>query len=277
MTLITPAQLAAVAPKADPKIAAAILNHADDVLPRYGLATRARLTDFMAHALVESAYFTTCAENLNYSATRLMEVWPSRFPTLGSCAGFAHVPEALACKVYNGRMGNNDARDGWTYRGQGLLQITGKDNFTRLAAKLGKTVEQTALHITSEAGMLECAAATYVMLGAPAHADMGDILATTRCINGGTNGLADRKAMLAKCQNVWPTVVSPTPELDLIIHTIADRAAEAGVKPRPAKAPPVVSPARVPDTYLPPAMVQHPVKPALTFWQRVAARFGRVA
>lgn len=211
MPIITLAQLAIVAPKADPKLAAAAVDHADDVLVRYGLATPARLADFMAHVLVESAYLTTAAEDLNYSATRLMAVWPDRFPTLGSCAGFAHVPEALACKVYGGRMGNNRARDGWTYRGQGLLQITGKDTYQRLATKLGKTLEETVLFITSAEGMLECAAAVYVMLGAPEHADRGDIVATTRCINGGLNGLDDRKAMRAKCSKVWAKVETPTP------------------------------------------------------------------
>ncbi len=144
MPLITRADLARVAPHAAADIVGPVVDHADDVLPRYGLATAERLPDFLAHVLVESAYGTTCAENLNYSADRLHVVWPSHFPTVASAEPFAHNAEALADKVYGGRMGNTGPNDGWLFRGQGLLQITGRDNFARLAAKLGKTVRGDA-------------------------------------------------------------------------------------------------------------------------------------
>ncbi len=81
-------------------------------------------------------------ENLNYSAALLTEVWPSRFPTIASAKPFARSPRKLANKVYGGRMGNTAPDDRWRYRGRGLPQITGKENYDRFG--LAKTPEKAA-------------------------------------------------------------------------------------------------------------------------------------
>lgn len=209
MPLITAAQLARVAPRALSVVVAAIIDHADHVLPRYGLATTARLTDFMAHVLVESQGLQRLHENLSYSAERLCAVWPSRFPSLDEAAPLAHNPQALANAVYGGRMGNGGPDDGWLNRGAGLLQTTGHDNIARLARHMGLSFEAARTMLTSAAGMLEAAAATYCMLGAPACADRGDIVGSTRAVNGGATGLADRRKALALCRKVWPRVPLP--------------------------------------------------------------------
>lgn len=70
-------------------------------------------------------------ENLNYSAKRLTQVWPGRFPNLASAQPYANNPQKLANKVYGGRMGNINPNDGWLFRGRGLPQITGRDNYRR--------------------------------------------------------------------------------------------------------------------------------------------------
>jgi putative chitinase len=76
-------------------------------------------------------------ENLNYTtAARIRAVWPTRFPTEASAKPFVKNPQKLANKVYGGRMGNTGANDGWTYRGRGFVQITGKDNYERAGKKL---------------------------------------------------------------------------------------------------------------------------------------------
>ncbi|MBD9569023.1 hypothetical protein [Ensifer sp. ENS08] len=75
--------------------------------------------------------FQPVSENLNYSAKRLTEVWPSRFPTLAAAAPYANSPQRLANKVYGGRLGNVDSGDGWLFRGRGLAQITGRENYAR--------------------------------------------------------------------------------------------------------------------------------------------------
>ena len=88
-------------------------------------------------AILAEAYHETggrmqpVEENLNYSARRMMQVWPRRFPTIASTEPYAGKPQALANKVYGGRLGNVSPGDGWRYRGRGLAQITGRVNYTR--------------------------------------------------------------------------------------------------------------------------------------------------
>ncbi|MFK0273629.1 chitinase [Ensifer sp. NPDC090286] len=81
-------------------------------------------------------------ENLSYTAERIAEVWPTRLPTIASAKPFARNPRKLANKVYGGRMGNTAPDDGWLYRGRGLPQITGKENYEKFG--LAKTPEKAA-------------------------------------------------------------------------------------------------------------------------------------
>ena len=78
------------------------------------------------------------AENLTYSsAERIRAVWPKRFPGLGDALPFVRNPQGLANKVYAGRMGNVGPNDGWTYRGRGYPQTTGRENYERFGRLLG--------------------------------------------------------------------------------------------------------------------------------------------
>jgi putative chitinase len=185
--------------KPDPAIVAMIADHADEVFPRYGITTIRRQACILAHACVETANFSTLEESLNYSAERLHVVWPKRFPTVASAQPFAHNPQALANKVYGGRLGNRAGTDdGWVFRGKGLLQSTGRENGLMLGRKLGVSADVAAAWLIHPDHALECACALFVALGVLPAADSGDVVAQTRRINGGKNGLAERQAAYAR-------------------------------------------------------------------------------
>ena len=117
--------------------------------PRYGQdKTKARIAEFVAQCANESGGFTRFVENLHYSARRLTQIWPNRFPTLASAQPYAWDPSdpdredvALANYTYGRRMGNErdgtSDNDGWDYRGMGMLQLTGFDNFKIYGEALG--------------------------------------------------------------------------------------------------------------------------------------------
>lgn len=77
------------------------------------------------------ARFAPVEENLNYSAKRLTQVWPTRFPTIAAATPYANNPEKLANKVYGGRLGNTEPGDGWRFIGRGFVQVTGRDNYSK--------------------------------------------------------------------------------------------------------------------------------------------------
>lgn len=173
--------------------------------------------------------------------------------------------------------------------GMGLVQVTWDYNGKKFGASkpedlMGWPVALRALFDGMDEGVF-----TGRKLSTYFNESMDDPIGARHIING-----SDKAALIAgyhaqflaalKAATSMPATLiasqsptSPTPELDSILHAIADHAAEAGVAPKPAKAPSVAPPAPVSSAYLPPVMVQHPPKPALTFWQRVAARFGRAA
>ena len=218
-----------IAPNANPRIASMVIDHATDVFRMNGISNMRRQASIMAHMCVETGGFRTLEENLNYSAPRLMQVWPNRFPNEAIATECAHNPEKLACRVYNGRMGNRPGTDdGWVYRGKGLLQLTGRGNYQLLGKRMGVPASTIADWIIDPEHALECACQIYNMLNVGPAADAGDMKLQTRRINGGYNGLAERQkyytmAMRILAAEAAPTVIgvhddepSPDHELDNI-------------------------------------------------------------
>lgn len=173
------------------------------------LATAQRWCHFMAQIAHESTGFSAAEENLNYTAERLCKVFPKRFKSLDQARLYAHRPEDLANLVYGGRLGNDAAGDGWKYRGRGLIQLTGKANYREMGLKLDCNLEGLPDMATKGEVAVRAAVRFWLDKGCLPLADRNDIVAITRRINGGTNGLADRRDWLAKARRAWPEANSP--------------------------------------------------------------------
>jgi putative chitinase len=165
-----------------------------EVLPKYDINTPERIASFLAQCGHESGNFTLLQENLNYSAQGLNTTFKKYFPTLESDKPYERKPEMIANKVYANRMGNGDEKsgDGFKHRGRGLIQLTGKDAYTKFAASIGKTLEETIIYTTTLEGAIESACWFWKKNNLNKFADTKDIKGQTKVINGGFNGLDDR-------------------------------------------------------------------------------------
>lgn len=193
-------------PHAKPEIVSGIAAAAGTVLPLHGLTSIKRLVHFMAQVSHECGGGTIAEENLYYSAKRMTQVWPSRYPTIAAAAPYAQNPRALANKTYGGRMGNRPGTDdGWNYRGRGLIQITGRDGYAQVGKIAGLDLVGNPALANEAHNLLLVAASFWTWKGLNAKADAGlteaALVACTRAVNGGTNGLADRKVWFSRWRN----------------------------------------------------------------------------
>lgn len=190
----------ALGKKIDP-VWADLLN---DVCTRYAINTNLRLCHFLAQIAHESARLSVLEENLFYSAAGLLKTFPKYFnPT--TALKFAKNPKAIASRVYANRMGNgNEASgDGFTYHGRGCIQVTGKTNYINCGKYLGIDLIKNPELLIMPKYALESATWFWVVNNLNALADKDDINSITKKINGGVNGLDDRKAILSKCKSIF--------------------------------------------------------------------------
>lgn len=167
------------------------------LLPDYEINTPQRVAAFVAQCSHESAGFTALRENLNYRWQSLRKIFPKYFPTDELAQEYANKPnkqEAIANRVYANRMGNGpeSSGDGWRFCGRGLIQLTGRDNYSWFAASLGISVEEASDYLQTFEGAAQSACWFWETNGLNRWADAGDILTLTKRINGGTIGLDDR-------------------------------------------------------------------------------------
>ncbi len=113
------------------------------ILPEYEINSSLRVAAFLAQCAHESGNFKFLTENLNYRWESLRKVFPRYFPTDELAQQYARQPEKIANRVYANRMGNGDeaSGDGWRYRGRGLIQLTGKDNYFWFAQSIDTLIE----------------------------------------------------------------------------------------------------------------------------------------
>lgn len=172
-------------------------NALSQLLPDYEINTPQRIAAFIAQCSHESAGFTALRENLNYRWQSLRKIFPKYFPTDELAQEYANKPnkqEAIANRVYANRMGNGpeSSGDGWRFCGRGLIQLTGRDNYSWFAASLGIGVEEASEYLQTFEGAAQSACWFWETNGLNRWADAGDILTLTKKINGGTIGLDDR-------------------------------------------------------------------------------------
>ena len=174
------------------------------ILPAYNIDTPERVAAFLAQCAHESANFTRLTENLNYRADSLRRVFPKYFTTDAIAKQYAKRPEFIANRVYANRMGNGSetSGDGWKYRGRGLIQLTGKRNYTLFAASIDTPIEQIPDYLVTFEGAIQSACWFWDQNNLNPIADKRDIVGLTKKINGGTIGLEDRKRHYAHALHI---------------------------------------------------------------------------
>lgn len=165
-----------------------------EILPDYEIDTELRVAMFLAQCGHESGDFRILKENLNYRAESLRKVFPKYFPNDKLAKDYAHQPEKIANRVYANRMGNDDeaSGDGFKYCGRGLIQLTGRANYEAFAESIETPIEEIPNYLLTFEGAVQSACWFWETNGINPWCDKKDVLAVTKIINGGTNGLQDR-------------------------------------------------------------------------------------
>lgn len=164
-------------------------------LEKYSINTTNRVAAFLAQTAEESMDWNVLQENLNYSEHGLLTTF-SKYFNAATAAQYARQPQKIANRVYANRMGNGpeSSGDGWSFRGRGLIQITGKTNYQSIGTTMGQNLIGNPDLLMAHQGALESACVFWSKNGLNALADANNIRAITIKINGGTLGLAQRES-----------------------------------------------------------------------------------
>lgn len=176
----------------------AVINQIPDTAARFGITSSLRLAHFLAQCGHESGGFRAVSENLNYSAKGLLGIFRKYFTNVNIAMQYERKPEKIANRVYSSRMGNgNEASgEGWSFRGRGYIQLTGKDNYRAFDATVGEDILANP-DLVATKYPLASAAFFFKRNNLWAICDRGSssdvVTAVTKRVNGGTIGLADRQ------------------------------------------------------------------------------------
>lgn len=176
-----------------PKASAEYYHAFETMVLQYSITN---LVMFLSQISVESGRLTTFKENLNYSAKRLQEVWPSRF-TPENAPYYANNPERLANSVYANRLGNgNEASgDGWKFIGRGAIQLTGRNNYTKFTNYISADINQTPTYLETPYGAIESACWFWTQVAkVETYALRTDVPTVTKRVTGGLGSVNARYA-----------------------------------------------------------------------------------
>lgn len=188
--------LSRISPRARADIVESMISNWD-LAKKSGIVGANRTEHFIAQLATETGGFRFLSENLNYSAIRLRQIFPSRVSE-DKAAELAHQPVKIANWVYGNRLGNHLPSDGWTYRGSGLIQLTGRANFRSRGSELKLRLEEEPELARNPLGAFQTAVAFWKARGISVLADRDDIVSVRKAINGGSNGLAETRIWLIR-------------------------------------------------------------------------------
>ncbi|ECS7436826.1 glycoside hydrolase family 19 protein [Salmonella enterica] len=189
------------------ELAARWFKPVSTAMVEFGITSADDQAMFIAQVGHESGGFSCIIENLNYSVNGLLATFGKYFDAesaekYGRTSEHPANQQAIANIVYANRMGNGypGSNDGWNYRGRGLIQITGRDNYRDCSAGVKTDLLLVPQLLEQDEYAARSAAWFYASRGCLKHS--GDITAVTKIINGGTNGLDDRKSRYEKAKSV---------------------------------------------------------------------------
>lgn len=197
MRKITLSDLKRIFPTTKSEILGKYVDPINETFEKFDISTNARQSMFIAQIGHESAGLTAVSENLNYSAQGLRKIFGKYFPNDAIATSYARKPEKIANRVYANRMGNGPetSGDGWTYRGRGVLQNTGKAAYQALGDYFGLALDKTVEFLESPLGAVMAAGWFWEKNGLNGYADQTRFTDMTKRINGGVNGLDHRKEL----------------------------------------------------------------------------------
>jgi putative chitinase len=190
-----------------------------DMFKKYDIVTPLRIAGFMAQCGHESADFNSLEENLNYSEKALNSVFGRYFGKgKRDASEYARKPEKIANYVYQdefrskrGAMGNVEDGDGWRFRGRGIKQLTGRNNYTAFGKSVGMSAEEAAEYVATKKGAIESACWFWATNSIDRYADNDDIVGMSKRINGGTIGLEDRQSRYERAKGILGGESIPSP------------------------------------------------------------------
>lgn len=206
VTSITAKQLDDILPASGLDIVSKFVPALNKAFAKFQINTEYRVAAFIAQAAHESGEMKLLAENLNYSAKALRTVFGKYFPSDALANAYARKPEAIANKVYANRMGNGPetSGDGYRYRGRGLIQLTGKNNYTAFAKAMGMALAEVVPYLETTEGAVMSAGWFWSANNLNALADAGPsgFKQVTQRINGGQNGAPHRELLYGRALSV---------------------------------------------------------------------------
>lgn len=206
---VTYQQLTELFPSTSSNIIDNLLDDLNYAMEQFFIDSTERIAMFLAQVGVESGGLRHREENLNYSAERLMQVFPRHFRGV-DVNQYARNPEKIANRVYGNRMGNGpeSSGDGWRYRGRGLIQLTGKNNYLAFADAMAMSLDEVTEYMQTEEGACMSAAWFWETNGLNPVADTGNVDEASRIINAGPRGLLSSVHALPERRNLYRRALS---------------------------------------------------------------------